>query len=198
MRKIFFFALSLAALFAQQQKQQQQPTPRHTPTDADRREIQAKIAELSALLSKLERDPLYADVAIYRKAGEFILKHDDEFATAAYVKDTLNVLDRGIARAKELAAGSPSWTKSKGHVLRAYVSTVDGSVQPYGLTIPESYSGQPIRLDIWMHGTNRNLNEVAFIKQQERTTPVPPDQKYIQMDIYGRSNVSYRWAGETD
>ena len=49
-------------------------------------------------------------------------------------------------------------------MVRAYVSRVDGSVQPYGLTIPESYDGtKPVRLDIWQHGTNRTLNEVAFI-----------------------------------
>ena len=127
------------------------------------------------MLNKLEQHGLYADVAIYRKAAEFILRHPEEFANAGYVKDTLAVLDKGIARAKELAAGSPAWTKSKGRLVRAYVSNVDGSVQPYGLIIPESYSGQPIRLDIWMHGTNRNLNEVAFIKQHETAAPVPAE-----------------------
>src|SRR5688572_26544083 len=144
---------SAAAVCAQQQKQ---APPRYTPTEAEKAQIAAKTGELGGLLSKLEGNPLYADVAIYRKAGEFILKHPEEFATAAFVRDTLAVLDRGIARAKELASGAPSWTKSKGRMVRAYVSRVDGSVQPYGLIIPESYSGEPIRLDIWMHGTNRN------------------------------------------
>src|SRR5258705_334622 len=92
---------------------------------------------------------LYSDVAIYHKAGEFILRHPEEFANQGYVKDTLAVLDRGMARAKELAAGSPSWTAKKGRLVRAYTSVVDGSVQPYGLIIPESHSAHPIRLDIW-------------------------------------------------
>ncbi len=195
MRSLLCLIASVATLAAQQQPAQ----PRaYTPTDEEKHQIEAKSAELGALLRKVERDPLYPDVAIYRKAGEFILKHPEEFANAGYVKDTLTVLDNGIARAKELTAGSPSWTKSKGRLVRAYTSKIDGSVQPYGLIVPESYSGQPIRLDIWMHGTNRNLNEVAFIKQHETGTPVPADQAYIQMDVYGRSNVAYRWAGETD
>jgi len=177
--------------------QQPQPQP-YTPTAEEKGQIEARLAELSRLLKPLEHNPLYADAAIYRKAGEFILLHPEEFANAGYVKDTLAALDTGIARAKELAAGAPSWTNRKGRLVRAYISSVDGSVQPYGLIIPESYSGQPIRFDIWMHGTNRNLNEVAFIKQHETATPVPPEQSYIQMDVYGRSNVSYRWAGETD
>jgi pimeloyl-ACP methyl ester carboxylesterase len=193
MRTLICFFLSAAALAAQQQP----PAP-YVPSAEEKRQIEAKSAELGGMLNKLEGHALFADVAIYRKAGEFILRHPEEFANAGYVKDTLAVLDKGIARAKELAADSPSWTRSRGRLVRAYASTVDGSVQPYGLIIPETYTGQPMRLDIWMHGTNRNLNEVAFIKQHETAAPVPADQAYIQLDVYGRSNVSYRWAGETD
>ena len=176
----------------------QQPPKVYTPTDAERQQIEAKTAELGDLLRKVESNPMYPDAAIYRKAAEFILKEPGEFATAAYVKDTLAALDTGIARAKELAAGTASWTKAKGRIVRAYRSKVDGSLQPYGLIIPESYAGQPIRLDVWLHGMNRNLNEVSFIKGHQGAAPVPADQQYIQLDVYGRSNVAYRWAGETD
>jgi pimeloyl-ACP methyl ester carboxylesterase len=193
MRTMICVMLAAVALAAQPQ----QPQP-YAPTAGEKGQIEARSAELGALLKRLEQNALYADVAIYRKAGEFILRHPEEFANAGYVKDTLAVLDQGISRAKELAAGAPLWTGSKGRLVRAYTSSVDGSVQPYGLIIPESYSGRPVRLDIWMHGTNRNLNEVAFIKQHQTATPVPPEQSYIQLDVYGRSNVSYRWAGETD
>ena len=190
--------LCLIATSALLSAQLQQSSPRYYPTDQEKHQIYAKLAELTALTGKLESNPLYPDVAIYQKAGDFILAHPEEFVKAAFVKDTLDVLDKGIARAKELTAGSPSWTKNKGRLVRAYRSTIDGSLQPYGLIVPESYSGQPIRLDIWMHGTNRNLNEVAFITEHETAEPVPPSQAYIQVDVYGRSNVSYRWAGETD
>jgi len=112
------------------------------------------------------------------------------------------VLDAGLARAAELAAGNSSWTKSKGNVVRAYVSRVDGSVQPYGLTIPASYDGtKPMRLDVWLHGTSVPLNEVRSINQQSKphaevNAPEPTD--YIQMEPLGRMNQSYRYAGETD
>jgi pimeloyl-ACP methyl ester carboxylesterase len=195
--RTFTVIACVAAIFAAISAPQQAAAP-YVLTPEEKRQIEAKLGELSGLTQKLESNPLYADVAIYRKAGEFILRHPEEFANAGYVKDTVSALDKGIARAKELATGSHSWTTAKGRLVRAYVSTVDGSVQPYGLIIPESYNGEPVRLDIWMHGTNRTLNEVAFIKQHETATPVPGEQKYIQMDVYGRSNVSYRWAGETD
>src|SRR5262249_37391613 len=107
--------------------------------------------------------------------------------------------DEGLARTRELEAGAPSWPKKKGHVVRAYVSRVDGSVQPYALTIPASYDGtKPMRLDVWQHGTNRTLNEVAFIVQQENAAAPPADQDYIQLEPLGRTNVSYRWSGEAD
>ena len=126
----------------------------------------------------------------------YILRFPEEFAKPEYVAHTMSVLDTGLTRAKELEAGAPSWTKRKGHVVRAYVSRVDGSVQPCGLTIPASYDGsRPMRLDIWQHGTDRTLNEVAFIMQQERDRPIPADQDYIQLEPLGRTNLSYRWAG---
>jgi pimeloyl-ACP methyl ester carboxylesterase len=190
--------LCVTAISALLPAQVQQPQPRYYPADQEKNQIHAKLAELTAAAGKLEGNPLYPDVAIYQKAGDFILAHPEEFVKASFVKDTLDVLDKGLTRAKELAAGSSSWTKSKGRLVRAYRSTIDGSLQPYGLIIPKSYSGQPIRLDIWMHGTNRALNEVAFITQHETAQPVPAEQAYIQLDVYGRSNVSYRWAGEAD
>jgi pimeloyl-ACP methyl ester carboxylesterase/chaperonin cofactor prefoldin len=192
--RIWISILTTAALLAQVQ----QPQARYYPTEQEKRQIYAKLAELSAATGKLEKSPLYADVAIYQKAGEFIISHPEEFVKPSFIKDTVDVLDKGIARAKEVDAGSPSWTQRKGRLVRAYRSTIDGSIQPYGLIVPDSYTGQPIRLDVWMHGTNRALNEIAFLTQHETSEPVPDTQNYIQLDVYGRSNVSYRWAGETD
>jgi pimeloyl-ACP methyl ester carboxylesterase len=181
----------------------QVPPPAEPPSTEQRRDIEKKLAELTARVQTLaagKAEPsLLADVDIYRKAAEYILRFPEEFATKAFTANTLSVLDTGLKRARELEAGAPSWPKRKGHVVRAYVSRVDGSVQPYGLTIPASYDGtKPVRLDIWQHGTNRTLNEVAFIIQQEREAPVPAEQDYIQVEPLGRTNVSYRWAGEAD
>src|SRR5262245_46253359 len=178
----------------------QGPVP---PTAAERQEIEHRLTELASSVKALgasKADPaLIADVDIYRKAAEYILRFPEEFATKTLVADTLKVLDTGLTRARELKAGAPSWTKRKGHVVRGYVSRLDGSVQPYGVIVPPSYDGsKPVRLDIWQHGTNRTLNEVAFIIQQEKDAPVPPAQDYIQIEPLGRTNVAYRWAGEAD
>jgi hypothetical protein len=142
--RLCFFAAN-ALLIAQVQ----QPSPRYYTTDQEKHQIYAKLAELTAATGKLQDNPLYPDVAIYQKAGDFILSHPEEFVKASFVKDTLGILDQGIARAKELAAGSPVWTTSKGRLVRAYRSTIDGSLQPYGLSflirIPASRS-------VWISG----------------------------------------------
>jgi dienelactone hydrolase len=181
----------------------QTPPPVVPPSAENKQIIERKVSELANRVTALKAkhiDPsLIADVDIYRKAAEYILRFPEEFATAEFTPNTIAVLDTGMKRAGELEAGAPSWPKRKGHVVRAYVSKLDGSVQPYGLTIPQSYDGtKPIRLDIWQHGTNRTLNEVAFLIQQESDRPIPPEQDYIQVEPLGRTNVSYRWAGEAD
>jgi hypothetical protein len=181
----------------------QVPAPAEPPSADEKRAIEKKLAELAshvdALAGRKVNASLLADVDIYRKAAEYILRFPEEFATKAFTANTMSVLDTGLTRARELEAGAPSWPKRKGRVVRAYVSRVDGSVQPYGVTIPESYDGtKPVRLDIWQHGTNRTLNEVAFIIQQESARPIPAEQDYIQLEPLGRTNVSYRWAGEAD
>src|SRR5437762_4553561 len=126
-----------------------QSAPKSAPKDT--REIHRRLSLLSTAVTTLRAksvDPaLIADVDIYRKAAEYILRFPEEFATKAFTPNTMAVLDTGLTRARELEAGAPSWPKRKGHVVRAYVSQVDGSVQPYGLTIPESYDGTtPVRL----------------------------------------------------
>src|SRR5262249_41206447 len=126
----------------------------------------------------------------------------EEFFRPQYAPNTIAVLDMGLARVMELESGSSTWTKSTGNVVRGFVSRIDGNVQPYGLTIPASYNGsKPMRLDVWLHGTQLELNEVDFIAQQARNhanTNAPAAQDYIQMEPLGRMNLSYRYAGETD
>ena len=67
------------------------------------------------------------------------------------------------------------------------------------LSIPASYDpAHPIRLDVYLHGRNAKLTEATFLAAQESGKPVPPEQTFIQLDVYGRGNNSYFWAGETD
>ena len=165
-------------------------------------QIRARLAELSAAIERVSTPPnevLLPDVEVYRKAAQWILRYPEEFYAQAYVAHTLRVLDEGIRRAGELGRGEPSWPQRKGRLVRAYRSRVDGSVQPYGLVIPESYDGRKaVRLDVVLHGRGATLNEVSFMAAHDSGQPAPPGQEFIQLDVFGRGNNAYRWAGETD
>ena len=190
----------------------------YKPTGEEMQSMEAKLKELNSLLLPLlakrgAGDPLVADVAVYRKAAEWALRYPEEFFKKEYVEKTLAALDTGIARAKSRAEGSAPWAKRKGRFIRGFQSKIDGSYQPYGLMIPDSYDGtKPVRLDVWLHGRGRTLTEVSFIAAHdgpheisegafERNTPavpIPADRQFIQLDVFGRVNNGYRWGAETD
>jgi dienelactone hydrolase len=168
------------------------------PTAAEREQIASKLAQLTRAIDELRAkhvdEARLADIEVYQKAAAWALRFEEEFYTPAYVANTLQALDHGLARA---ADASFSWESRKGRIVRAYRSKVDGSVQPYGLIIPESYDGsKEVRLDVVLHGRGDQLTEVSFIASHEGDKPVAQD--YITLEVYGRGNNAYRWAGETD
>jgi pimeloyl-ACP methyl ester carboxylesterase len=176
------------------------------PPNADQKaEIHKKLAELSARIAALgdkKTDPaLLADVQIYRKAVDYILRFPEEFFGPNYVAETITALDTGIGRALELESGTSSWTRKTGNVVRGFASRIDGGVQPYGLTIPASYDGKrPMRLDVWLHGTQVQMNEVRFLQQQagpHENSQILADD-YIMLEPFARMNHSYKFYAETD
>ncbi len=160
----------------------------------------AKIEALSAKLAKAKGpEDIRVDAEVYLKAGQWLLRHPEEFYKPEYSAQLLSVLDRGLARAAELEAGAASWPKQKGRLSRAYRSRVDGSVQPYGMIIPENYDpATPSRLDVVLHGRAAQMNEVSFLFGHDSPKPPPADQKHLVVEVFGRTNNAYRWAGETD
>jgi pimeloyl-ACP methyl ester carboxylesterase len=173
----------------------------YQPTPDELNQVRARLADLTDRPHRLESRPdaLRADVEVYAKAAQWILRYPEEFYAKAYLANTLKDLDHGIARARELEAGNPSWPARKGRLVRAYRSAVDGSIQPYALIIPESYDGhRAVRLDLVLHGRGATLNEVSFIAAHESETPAPAGQDFITLEVFGRGNNAYRWAGEAD
>src|SRR5690606_15027368 len=113
-----------------------------------------------------------------------------EFYTRDAGKATLDVLDRGLLRAAQQARGESPWIGQTGRsVIRAYRSQVDGSVQPYAVTLPRGYGeerGKRWRIDVVLHGRNRNLTEVSFLKQYDGSREAPADLNHVRLDVYGR------------
>src|SRR6185437_4082545 len=103
---------------------------------------------------------LLPDVRIYAKAVRDALEFN-EFFDAKELDVADELLREGQERARQLAEGQAPWATATGLVVRGYVSRIDGSVQPYGLVVPDSYqAGGQVRhrLDIWFHGRGEVLS----------------------------------------
>lgn len=177
--------------------------PKAVKPDADvLAKIAAKTGELQkavAALPKATPDDVRADVEVYLKAAEWIVRHGEWF-TKESPAQTLAVLDAGLARAKAAADGKTPWRDVRGKpVVRGYRSVVDGSVQPLSINMPDGYGekGKRFRTDIVLHGRDGSLTEVKFIAGKEAAKAGKPPAGIV-IEPYGRGNNAYRWAGERD
>src|SRR5262245_9805605 len=173
---------------------------------ADRGELERALAALGASLTQLaaNRDPhvqaLLPDVRIYERAVGSALKNN-EFFDVSDVAKAKQLIQEGQSRADQLLRGESPWTRASGLIVRGYVSKIDGSVQPYGLVVPESYrpgGNYKFRLDVWLHGRNEKLSEVNFLDDRRKKPGdfTPPDA--IVLHPYGRYCNAFKFAGETD
>lgn len=180
----------------------QEPQPLATE---QRESLEKQIAALGRSLESLRGAPAegVTDAAIFHKGLVWALRYDREFSSAdvALLK---KALARGNERTQLLASGKSPWMAQKGKLALGYVSRVDGSVQPYGLIVPQNYDpAHPIRLDVVLHGSTRpvGMSELRFIArfdEGDADAKSPPDQPFIELHPLGRVENCYRWAGETD
>jgi hypothetical protein len=141
-----------------------------------------------------------ADLEVYVKAAEWIVRHQDWFA-ANSGKQTLDVIEQGIQRANSARSGKTPWLEPSGQAIaRGYRSRIDASIQPYGVVYPSGYgqyAAKKWRLDVFLHGRDSSITEIKHLGQHAGRA-APKEQDYIQLNIYGRGNNAYRWAGEED
>jgi poly(3-hydroxybutyrate) depolymerase len=172
----------------------------------DSQELTSSLKAFEILINELKSKPdqftknLLPDVLIYYKAVDYALKYQ-EFFDVKEVASARKLLKEGMQRANELKEGKASWTTQKGEVVRGYISKIDGSVQPYGLSIPENYNpaGVKFNLALWFHGRGENLSELNFISNGKGFFPAMPEMKNtIMLYPYGRYCNAFKFAGEVD
>jgi len=143
---------------------------------------------------------LIPDIEIYYHAVERVVSQDI-FYSKGDVAAAEKLLQQGLERAEALRAGRAPWTTATGLVVRGYRSRIDGSAQPYGLVIPESYDPagkRRHRLDVWHHGRNNKLSEVRFINErQTKAGQFTPKDAFV-LHPYGRYCNAMKFAGEVD
>jgi len=155
-------------------------------------------------LRSADGEALLADALVFEKAAAWMLRFR-EFPRPASVDQLKKVLTEGRRRVERLQAGQPDWHLREGTSIRGYVSAVDGSLQPYAVTLPAGVDPANSRrwpLYVVLHGRADDMNEVSFISRMDGRGPgASKDDRpgnWIQLDVYGRGNNAYRWAGETD
>ncbi len=176
------------------------------PKPEELAQVKAKTEQIESIVKELRakraNSDLLGDVEVYGKAGRMLLEFPDQFFTQRGIDHALAVLDTGLERAKQLQAGDSPWNTGKKQT-HAYYSVIDGSVQPYGITLPASYDpAKPTRLYVWLHGRQNQTTESEFLFSFPQSGPGRPpvaDNGQIQLDVFGRLNsAGYHWAGESD
>jgi hypothetical protein len=178
-----------------------QPAKKTFPPDGPTRaKIEEQTRALGDAIAQLRGTPLeelLPDVEIYSKAARWTLLHEEWYQKES-VAWTLEALATGQERLEKLKGGKLEWLQPTGKVVHGYRSKIDGSVQPYAVSYPRNFNSEKTyRLDVVLHGRDANLNEVKFLHQHRGGT-VPATQDFIQLDVFGRGNNAYRWAGEAD
>lgn len=177
------------------------PPKTQPPEAAVLAQIATRTAELRDALQRLEERQIPTEVldevAIHLKAAESIVRLGEWYHPACS-QWTLTTLDQGLERARQVEGGTAPWAEVPGvWNLRAYRSRVDGSLQPYAVLLPRDYDRQqPRRLDLVLHGRDSSLTEAKFIATHRGTAP--EGLTAIQLEVFGRGNNAYRWAGESD
>ena len=175
------------------------------PVD-DRKALEEGLTKLQEAIEQLQQKKdaktaiLLPDVQVFHKAVHDALKYQ-EFFDPKDIPKAKHELEEGLARAEDLLKGEAPWASRTGLVVRGYVSKIDGSVQPYGLVVPSTYTvitPHRYRLDIWFQGRGETTGEVNFIDGREKQagTFTPPDT--IVLHPYGRYCNAYKFAGEVD
>ncbi len=193
-------ALALVLFLASPQQARRIPPPGVPVPPADKEELQAGLKDLRAAIDALPKGDLVADVEIYHKAVDWALRYD-EVLNAREIPVAKELVKTGLERARSLKEGKPPWARATGLVARAYVSRIDGSVQPYGLVVPATFKPEAARrhrLDVWLHGRSETLTELNFVSQRQRQAGEFTPADTIVLHVYGRFCNAFKFAGETD
>ena len=188
-----------------------------TPKPEDVAKLRAKLDELNAAIQSLKTAKLDDDLIVDVEATAWVihntLRVPGGFVTDGTLPGLLSAGDDALRRAGEIKSGTAAWPKLKGSVKRAYRSTVDGTAQPYTVSIPASYDpAKPTPLYLYLHGRstpggNPANPDLAWgqVGGSDRENPERAGGgnggralNYIRVNAFGRGNNSFRWAGETD
>ncbi len=174
------------------------PEAEKAPLAKELAELRVAIDAAAKAQAKNPRlEEFLADLEIYHKAVDWAGKYNEYFNKGEF-KTAHDLIAEGKARAASFLKGETPWTRQTDLVVRGYKSKIDGSVQPYGMVIPDNYSGSLMRLDFWCHGRGETLSELAFLKDRRTNVGQVPANNRLVLHLYGRYCCANKMAGEVD
>lgn len=215
---LFFLSLNVIIIAAIQWNPHRCQAAADTPgtlegnlTDSERQRLGNELEDLQVELLTLRQnlnlpEDHWADAQVYLKAVQWELDLEPQI-DAPSLQLVRSALNRARERTDQLRSGEASWGQAKGRIARGFVSSVDGSTQPYGVVIPPNYDPlKPIRLDVVLHGSDgaraKGIGELKFLHRfdtAEANHPSIPDQDFIEVHPMGRlGENAYRFEGESD
>jgi len=164
--------------------------------EAEAKRLRTAVDELGAALAK-QNVPLTADVAIFTKAVDFALRHREFYDVGKDVAKADWALTQARERLEKLKAAP--WASQHGLVVRGYVSSIDDSVLPYGLVIPDKLDlAKPCPLYVWLHGRGDSDTDLHFLASRARSAGEIKPGDGIVLHAFGRQCVGFKSAGEID
>lgn len=140
------------------------------------------------------------DVEIFAKAMQYALDFDEFYKPqdVGVAKECLK-----IANVRLDAFGQPKsqqpWLTQRGPVALAYRSSIDDSLQPFGVVVPEKLDlSQPAPLYVWLHGRGDKDTDMHFLRSKNSSGGEIKTDKAIVLHPFGRQCVGYKSAGEVD
>lgn len=203
-RAVFVFLL-VVSTHALAQPPKQIPPPGIELSASDRAELTNGVAalrrEIDTLAMELATQPKLRerlpDVEIFHKAVDWALRYN-EFFSAKEVEFARKLLIEGHQRAGQLRLHQTPWLEASGLVVRGYRSKIDGSIQPYGLVVPEKARTSNNRLMVWLLGRGEKRTELAFLQEHKGGPPQITPANTLILVPYGRFCNATKFAGETD
>ena len=173
--------------------------PAGNPLDAEMRQaLEAEIDRIQNDLETLPKDSNLADIDVLLKAVTFAIELD-EFYSPKDINKAKSLLKLAKERTQQRLANKTPWAQATGRVVRGYYSSIDGSPQPYGLEIPESWDPtKPSPLYVWLHGRGDKTTDLHFIDQRMRSPGTIRVDNALIVHPFGRHCMGFKSAGEID
>lgn len=166
--------------------------------DKDRTRLESELERLYQRLKGAGSHRLLPDAEVFAKAVDLALRHN-EFYDKKHVALADSAIRIANKRLDDLKENRAPWCNAHGLVVRGYRSPIDGSVQPYGLVIPEKLDlNEAVPLYVWLHGRGDKTTDLHFIHQRLTRAGTITPENAIVLHPFGRHCMGFKSAGEID